>query len=90
MTIMGGIYSFVGPAVGAAIYIVLNAYIVAWTENWSLVLGLVLLTLVLTPARRGVVGSFNEKTREFLGEDRMATNLGFLAARRHHQILRRP
>ena len=65
MTIMGGIYSFVGPAIGAAIYIILNAYIVAWTENWSLVLGLVLLTLVLT-LPGGAVGYFNEKTREFL------------------------
>lgn len=65
MTIMGGIYSFVGPAIGAAIYIILNAYIVAWTENWSLVLGLVLLTLVLT-LPGGAVGYFNEKTRDFL------------------------
>jgi len=65
MTIMGGIYSFVGPAIGAAIYIILNAYIVAWTENWSLVLGSVLLILVLT-LPGGVVGYFNEKTRDFL------------------------
>jgi branched-chain amino acid transport system permease protein len=65
MTIMGGIYSFIGPAVGAAIYIVLNAYIVAWTENWSLVLGMVLLALVLL-LPGGVVGYFNQKTREFL------------------------
>ncbi len=65
MTIMGGIYSFVGPAIGAAIYIILNAYIVAWTENWSLVLGLVLLILVLT-LPGGAVGYFNEKTRDFL------------------------
>ena len=65
MTIMGGIYSFVGPAIGAAIYIILNAYIVAWTENWSLFLGLVLLILVLT-LPGGVVGYFNEKTRGFL------------------------
>ena len=47
MTIIGGIYSFIGPAVGALIYIVLNSYIVGWTENWALVLGLVLLGLVL-------------------------------------------
>jgi branched-chain amino acid transport system permease protein len=65
MTIMGGIYSFIGPAVGATIYIVLNAYIVAWTENWSLVLGLVLLALVLL-LPGGVVGYFNQQTREFL------------------------
>jgi branched-chain amino acid transport system permease protein len=65
MTIMGGIYSFIGPAVGATIYIVLNAYIVAWTENWSLVLGMVLLTLVLL-LPGGVVGYFNQITRQFL------------------------
>lgn len=65
MTIIGGIYSFVGPAIGAAIYIILNAFITSWTENWSLVLGLVLLTLVLfLPG--GAVGYFNEKARDFL------------------------
>ncbi len=65
MTIMGGIYSFAGPAIGAAIYIILNAYIVAWTENWSLVLGLVLLTMVLA-LPGGAVGYFNEKARNLL------------------------
>lgn len=65
MTIIGGIYSFIGPAVGAVIYILLNSYLVVWTENWSLVLGLVLLTLVLL-LPGGVVGYFNEKTREIL------------------------
>ena len=65
MTIIGGIYSFIGPAVGAFIFIVLNANIVAWTENWSLVLGLVLMTLVLgLPG--GAVGYFNQKTRDIL------------------------
>ncbi|MGO9621725.1 MAG: ABC transporter permease [Desulfobaccales bacterium] len=65
MTIMGGIYSFAGPAIGAAIYIILNAYIVAWTENWGLVLGLVLLTMVLA-LPGGAVGYFNEKARNLL------------------------
>ncbi|MGO9580574.1 MAG: ABC transporter permease [Desulfobaccales bacterium] len=65
MTIMGGIYSFAGPAIGAAIYIILNAYIVAWTENWGLVLGLVLLTMVLA-LPGGAVGFFNEKARNLL------------------------
>ncbi len=65
MTIMGGIYSFVGPALGAAIFIILNSYIVAWTENWSLVLGLVLLIMVLA-LPGGAVGYFNEKARNLL------------------------
>lgn len=65
MTIIGGIYSFAGPAVGAAIFTALNSYIVAWTENWALVLGLVLLGLVLL-LPGGVVGFFNEKSRDLL------------------------
>jgi branched-chain amino acid transport system permease protein len=66
MTIIGGIYTFVGPAVGAVVYVILNSYIVAWTENWALVLGLVLLTLVLL-LPGGVVGFVNEKARQTLG-----------------------
>ncbi|NJD61508.1 MAG: ABC transporter permease, partial [Deltaproteobacteria bacterium] len=66
MTIIGGIYTFVGPAVGAVVYIILNSYLVAWTEKWALVLGLVLLTLVLL-LPGGVVGFINEKGRQILG-----------------------
>ncbi|PWB60768.1 MAG: ABC transporter permease [Deltaproteobacteria bacterium] len=66
MTIIGGIYTFAGPAVGAVVYIILNSYLVAWTEKWALVLGLVLLTLVLL-LPGGVVGFVNEKGRQTLG-----------------------
>ncbi|MCL5965936.1 MAG: ABC transporter permease [Deltaproteobacteria bacterium] len=62
MTIIGGIYTFAGPAIGAMVLIVLNSYIVAWTEYWALVLGLVLLLLVLL-LPGGVTGFFNEKAR---------------------------
>ncbi|MGE5190010.1 MAG: ABC transporter permease, partial [Gemmatimonadota bacterium] len=62
MTIIGGIYTFAGPAVGAVVLVVLNSYIVAWTEYWALVLGVVLLCLVLL-LPGGVVGFLNEKSR---------------------------
>ncbi len=65
MTIIGGIYTFVGPAVGAVVLVVLNSYIVAWTEYWALVLGLVLLCLVLL-LPGGVVGFLNEKSRNVM------------------------
>lgn len=65
MTIIGGIYTFVGPAVGAVVLIVLNSYIVAWTEYWALVLGMVLLLLVLL-LPGGVIGFVNEKGRGVL------------------------
>ncbi|HEU4949301.1 MAG TPA: ABC transporter permease [Candidatus Deferrimicrobiaceae bacterium] len=62
MTIIGGIYSFAGPVAGAAVFIVLNSYLIAWTEKWALVLGLVLLVMVLL-LPGGVVGFINEKAR---------------------------
>jgi branched-chain amino acid transport system permease protein len=62
MTIIGGIYSFAGPVVGAVVFIVLNSYLVAWTEKWALVLGLILVVMVLL-LPGGVVGFLNEKAR---------------------------
>jgi len=67
MTIIGGIYTFAGPAVGAVVYIVLNSYLVAWTEKWALVLGMILLVLVLA-LPGGVVGFVNEKARRTFGK----------------------
>ena len=56
MTILGGIHNFWGPSVGAAIIILLNQYIVSYTEYWPFVLGLILLVLLFAfPG--GVVGA---------------------------------
>ncbi|OYV71792.1 MAG: hypothetical protein B7Z74_06590 [Deltaproteobacteria bacterium 21-66-5] len=76
MTIIGGIYTFAGPAVGAVVYVILNSYLVAWTEKWALVLGLVLLTLVLL-LPGGVVGFVNEKARQTLGKLRCIRKWSF-------------
>jgi branched-chain amino acid transport system permease protein len=46
MAIMGGIGHFWGPAVGAAILILLNQQINAYTQYWPLILGLILIILV--------------------------------------------
>jgi branched-chain amino acid transport system permease protein len=76
MTIIGGIYTFVGPAVGAVVYIILNSYLVAWTEKWALVLGLILLALVLL-LPGGVVGFVNEKARRIFGKVRCIRRWSF-------------
>ena len=56
MTILGGIHNFWGPSVGAAILILLNQYIVSYTEYWPFVLGIILLVLLFAfPG--GVVGA---------------------------------
>jgi branched-chain amino acid transport system permease protein len=76
MTIIGGIYTFAGPTVGAVVYVILNSYLVAWTEKWALVLGLVLLTLVLL-LPGGVVGFLNEKARQTFGKLRCIRKWSF-------------
>jgi branched-chain amino acid transport system permease protein len=67
MTIIGGIYTFAGPMVGAVVFTVLNSYLVAWTEKWALVLGIVLLVMVLL-LPGGIVGFVNEKARAAFGK----------------------
>ena len=55
-TLIGGPFSFLGPIVGAVVYLGLKEIIVRFTEYWLLVLGLVLLATVLT-FRSGLVGA---------------------------------
>ena len=46
MTLLGGPYAFLGPALGAAILIVLNSVVTSFTEYWPVVLGAILLVLI--------------------------------------------
>lgn len=46
MTLLGGPYVFLGPALGAAILIVLNSVVTSFTEYWPVVLGVILLLLI--------------------------------------------
>ncbi|HYE93024.1 MAG TPA: branched-chain amino acid ABC transporter permease, partial [Terriglobales bacterium] len=46
MTLLGGMGTFWGPAVGAFVLLVLNQQIVAYTEYWPLVLGTILVLLL--------------------------------------------
>jgi branched-chain amino acid transport system permease protein len=46
MTLLGGPHAFLGPALGAAILIVLNSVVTSFTEYWPLVLGVILLALI--------------------------------------------
>lgn len=66
MTILGGSGVFLGPAVGAAIFFVLEHYITAYTTNWMIFLGAILVVLVLL-FPKGVLGSaldFFARSRE--------------------------
>jgi branched-chain amino acid transport system permease protein len=46
MTLLGGMGTFWGPAIGALVLLVLNQQIVSYTEYWPLVLGTILVLLL--------------------------------------------
>ena len=47
MAVLGGIHSFLGPVIGAAVYVLLEVVISGKTEFWPLFMGCVILLLVL-------------------------------------------
>jgi len=47
MAVLGGVHSFLGPALGAAVYVVLEVLISGRTEYWPLAMGLIIVALVL-------------------------------------------
>ncbi len=56
MTLLGGMHSFYGPAVGAATLLWLNQQIVSHTQYWPLILGTILIVLLFVfPS--GIVGA---------------------------------
>ena len=55
------------PVLGARLLVVLHSSLLAWTEKWALVLGIILLVMVLM-LPGGVVGFINEKARGALSK----------------------
>jgi branched-chain amino acid transport system permease protein len=47
MAVLGGVQNFLGPALGAAVYVVLEVLISGRTEYWPLAMGLIIVALVL-------------------------------------------
>jgi branched-chain amino acid transport system permease protein len=61
MAVLGGMRSFWGPLIGAAIYVVLQDYLSSQTENWQSFIGLFFVLVVLF-FPRGVLGMIKRKT----------------------------
>jgi branched-chain amino acid transport system permease protein len=57
MVILGGVGTLFGPLIGAAALVTLETVLTSWTENWQLILGLVLLAVVLF-TRGGLLALF--------------------------------
>lgn len=60
MAVLGGMRSFWGPLLGAAIYVVLQDYLSSQTENWMSFIGLFFVLVVLF-FPRGVLGFIRRK-----------------------------
>lgn len=64
--LLGGIYSFIGPSVGAVIYVLLNKVITQYTEYWPLTLGLIIvLSTIFIP--NGLGGYLMKRLLAFRG-----------------------
>ncbi len=66
MTILGGARAFLGPGLGAAIYIYLQNLVTSKTQYWNFFFGVVLLTLVLG-FRGGIAGFAQDVLRGRFG-----------------------
>ncbi|GAC1609933.1 MAG: branched-chain amino acid ABC transporter permease [Myxococcales bacterium] len=60
MAVLGGMRSFWGPLIGAAIFVVLQDYVSSRTENWMSFIGLFFVLVVLF-FPRGILGMFKRK-----------------------------
>ncbi len=60
MAVLGGMRSFWGPLIGAAIYVVLQDYVSSLTQNWMFFIGLFFVLVVLF-FPRGVLGMLRRK-----------------------------
>ncbi|HUB49797.1 MAG TPA: branched-chain amino acid ABC transporter permease [Acetobacteraceae bacterium] len=61
MAVLGGMRSFWGPLIGAAIFVVLQDYISSQTENWMSFIGVFFMVVVLF-FQRGLLGMFRRKS----------------------------
>ena len=58
MVVIGGMYRYLGPVLGALVYELAHHFLIAHTHDWQLVLGVVLLLVVLLRPD-GLVGTFD-------------------------------
>jgi branched-chain amino acid transport system ATP-binding protein/branched-chain amino acid transport system permease protein len=84
MVVIGGMYSILGPALGALFYIVFRELFSIWTANWLLWFGLVFVAFVLfSPS--GLVGIWGRLRRQPPTQD-----VGSMSKRKIHEGLPLP
>jgi branched-chain amino acid transport system permease protein len=71
MTLLGGMGTFIGPALGALVLIWLNQQIVSYTQYWPLILGTILVVLLFVfPG--GIAGALETAARRLRGGQQVA------------------
>jgi branched-chain amino acid transport system permease protein len=61
MVIIGGVGTMMGPAVGAALFLLFKYAVSSYTDHWMLVIGVIFITTVMI-LPKGVVGGFPVKS----------------------------
>lgn len=69
MTLLGGAGTFIGPFVGAGVFLILEDVLSVWTESWQLVVGAVFMIFVLF-LPRGIWGTLVGRLPVAAGETR--------------------
>jgi branched-chain amino acid transport system permease protein len=64
MSLAGGITTFVGPTIGAAVFLSLNSIISTITQYWMLIFGVILILIVMA-FPTGMTGFLREKLKRF-------------------------
>jgi len=59
MSVLGGLNQFFGPFVGAAVIIIIEDIVGAWTEYWSLIIGSIIMSMVIL-FPKGLVGELHQ------------------------------
>ncbi len=67
MVVMGGMRSFLGPALGALFYILFREFLSIWTDNWLLWFGLAFVGFILF-SPTGLVGIWSQLKRRWKPE----------------------
>jgi branched-chain amino acid transport system permease protein len=63
MAVLGGMRSFWGPLIGAAVFVVVQDYVSSHTENWMSVVGLIFVLVVLF-FPRGILGLVQRRAEQ--------------------------
>ena len=75
MVVIGGMRSFLGPALGALFFVIFRDYLSGLSENWLLWFGLLFVGFILF-SPTGLVGVAEPRARAFPQDDRRSRGDG--------------